>query len=194
MIGGSFTDSLAITTGSGQTNIKSKGGTDAILIKLAAGGDTEWVKQFGGRYDDTILHLAVDANGNIFVQGVFKDVADWGGEPLKAGGGSDNDVVLAKYDTNGDHVWSQRFGNAFNEVAGGVAVDPAGNVTIAGSFENKGSISFGEKRRSRLARRGRHLRRAVRRRRQAASGRRRTAAIAWTSATASRPTRRATPS
>jgi hypothetical protein len=145
VIGGSFTDSLDIVAGAKTASIKSKGRTDALLIKLAAGGDTEWVKQFGGSYDDTIMHLAVDANSNVFVQGIFKDVADWGGEPLKAGGGSDNDVVLAKYDTNGDHLWSKRFGNAFNEVAGGVAVDPAGNVTMAGSFENKGSISFGDK-------------------------------------------------
>ncbi len=145
VIGGSFTDSLEITAGTHPLSLKSKGQTDALLIKLAAGGDTEWVKQFGGCYNDTILHVASDANSNVFVQGVFRDIADWGGEPLKAGGGSDNDVVLAKYDVNGDHVWSQRFGNAFNEVAGGVAVDPAGNVTMAGSFENKGSISFGDK-------------------------------------------------
>jgi hypothetical protein len=145
VIGGSFTDSLSITAGKGQTNLVSKGGTDAILIKLAGNGDTEWVKQFGGRYEDTILHVAVDANSNVFVQGVFRDQANWGGkEPLKAGGGSDNDVVLAKYDTNGDHVWSQRFGNSFNDVAGGLALDPSGQVTIAGSFENKGSISFGQ--------------------------------------------------
>jgi hypothetical protein len=144
VIGGSFTKSLEITTGSGKTTITSKGGTDAVLIKLAASGDTEWVKSYGGNYDDTILHVAVDANSNVFVQGVFRDVADWGGkEPLKAGGGSDNDVVLAKYDTNGDHVWSQRFGNAFNDVAGGLAIDSSGQITIAGSFENKGSISFG---------------------------------------------------
>jgi hypothetical protein len=145
VIGGSFTDSLEITAGAKPAYMKAKGGTDALLIKLAAGGDTEWVKQFGGSYDDSIMHLAVDANSNVYVQGLFKDVADWGGQQLKAGGGSDNDVVLAKYDVNGDHVWSQRFGNAFNEVAGGVAVDQAGNVTMAGSFENKGSISFGEK-------------------------------------------------
>jgi hypothetical protein len=144
VIGGSFTDTLTIAAGKGQTSMKSKGATDALLIKLAPGGDTEWVKQFGGAYQDTIMHVAVDANSNIFVQGVFKDTADWGGTPLKAGGGSDNDVVLAKYDVNGDHVWSKNFGNAFNEVAGGLAVDPSGNVTIAGSFENKGPISFGK--------------------------------------------------
>jgi hypothetical protein len=140
VIGGSYTDSITI----GQTTIKSKGLTDAMLVKLAASGDIEWIKSFGGRYKDTIMHVAVDGNGNIYVQGHFADVADWGGKPLKAHGGSDNDVVLAKYDTNGDHVWSKNFGNMFNDVAGGITVDPAGNITIVGSFENKGTISFGE--------------------------------------------------
>ena len=138
VIGGSFKDSIAF----GATTLKSKGDTDALLAKLAPSGDLEWMKQFGGAYKDTILHLAVDANGNIYVQGHFADVADWGGKPLKAAGGSDNDVVLAKYDTNGDHKWSQRFGYGLNDAAGGVAVDPAGHVTMVGSFDK--SISFGE--------------------------------------------------
>lgn len=140
VIGGSYTDSIAI----GTTTLKAKGQTDALLVKLAATGDLEWIKSFGGRYQDTIMHVAVDSNGNVYVQGHFVDVADWGGKPLKAGGGSDNDVVVAKYDTNGDHVWSKSFGNGFNDVAGGIAVDRAGNVAIVGSFENKGSISFGD--------------------------------------------------
>lgn len=138
IVGGSF----SATAEFGATTLKSRGGTDAMLIKLAATGDLEWVKQFGGAYADTITHLAVDAQGNIYVQGQFKDIADWGGPKLKAGGGSDNDVVLAKYDLNGDHLWSQRFGNAFNDVAGGVTVDPSGHVTMVGSFDK--SASFGE--------------------------------------------------
>ncbi|HUJ63589.1 MAG TPA: SBBP repeat-containing protein [Kofleriaceae bacterium] len=138
VIGGSFSDSIDLAN----VTLKSKGRTDALLVKLKASGDLEWAKQFGGRYDDTILHLAVDGNGNIYVQGHFQDVSDWGGKPLTAAGGSDNDVVLAKYDPNGEHLWSQRFGNAFNDVAGGVAVDLAGNVTMVGSFDK--SVSFGE--------------------------------------------------
>jgi hypothetical protein len=137
VIGGSYSDAIDI----GDTHIKSKGRTDALLVKLAANGNVQWIKSFGGRYDDTILHVACDANGNIYIQGHFKDVANFGGKPLTAAGGSDNDIVLAKYDTNGDHVWSQRFGNAFNDVAGGLAVDPAGNITMVGSFDH--SISFG---------------------------------------------------
>ena len=139
IIGGSF----SATADFGTTSLKSRGGTDAMLLKLGAGGDLEWVKQFGGAYADSITHLAVDGQGNIYVQGQFKDIADWGGKTkLKAGGGSDNDVVLAKYDLNGDHLWSQRFGNAFNDVAGGVTVDPSGHVTMVGSFDK--SASFGE--------------------------------------------------
>ena len=138
IVGGSFSDSVIF----GSTTLKSRGGTDAMLMKLDAAGDLEWVKQFGGRYNDTILHVAVDRQGAIYVQGQFRDKAEWGGAALTAAGGSDNDVVLAKYDANGDHVWSKRFGNQFNDVAGGVTVDPAGNITMVGSFDK--SISFGE--------------------------------------------------
>ncbi|HET9990826.1 MAG TPA: SBBP repeat-containing protein [Kofleriaceae bacterium] len=140
VIGGSYSDSITI----GSTTLKSKGKTDALLIKLAPGGDLQWIKSFGGRYDDTIMRVAVDGNNNIYVAGHFADTSDWGGKPLKAHGGSDNDIVLAKYDVNGDHVWSQNFGNMFNDVAGGLSVDPAGHITLVGSFENKGPISFGD--------------------------------------------------
>lgn len=137
MVGGSF----SATATFGPTKLTSRGGTDAMLIKLAPSGDLEWIKQFGGRYNDTILRLAVDAQGSVFVQGQFRDKASWGGAELVAGGGADNDVVLAKYDSNGEHVWSQRFGNAFDDVAGGVAVDPSGAVTMVGAFDK--SVSFG---------------------------------------------------
>jgi hypothetical protein len=139
VIGGSYSDSIEITPA---IKVKSKGRTDALLVKLAPTGNVEWAKSFGGRYDDTILHVATDANGNIYVQGHFKDTSDWGGpKPLVAAGGSDNDIVLAKYDANGDFVWAQRFGDKFNDVAGGLAVDPAGHITMVGSFDK--TISFG---------------------------------------------------
>jgi hypothetical protein len=139
IVGGSFSDVGEF----GTKPLKSRGKTDAMLLKLQATGDIEWVKQFGGRADDTILDVAVDAQGSIYVQGQFQDLADWGGQtPLKAAGGSDNDIVLAKYDSNGDHQWSQRFGNAFNDVAGGLTVDRSGHVTIVGAIDK--TVSFGD--------------------------------------------------
>lgn len=137
IVGGSFSDVGTFGTAS----LKSRGGQDAMLIKLAASGDLEWVKQFGGKHNDSIRHLAVDPQGNIYVQGIFRDSSEWGGKPLTAGGAA-TDIVLAKYDLNGDHVWSARYGNAFEEGASGLAVDQAGNITMAGSFDR--GISFGE--------------------------------------------------
>ena len=136
LIGGSFSDIATF----GKQNVKSKGGFDAMLVKLAASGDMEWVKTFGGKHNDSVRHLTVDAQGNIYVQGTFRDTSEWGGKPLVAGGAA-TDIVLAKYDLNGDHVWSERYGNNFEEGASGVAVDQAGNVTMVGSFDH--SISFG---------------------------------------------------
>lgn len=136
IVGGSFSKTATF----GPTDYSAKGGTDAMLVKLAASGAVEWVKQFGGLYNDTIKDIAVDGQGNIYIVGTFRDKAVWGGEQLEAGGAA-NDVVLAKYDLNGDHLWSQRFGNPFEETGEGIAVDPAGNITIVGGFER--SISFG---------------------------------------------------
>jgi hypothetical protein len=137
LIGGSFS---AVAT-FGTQNVKSQGGTDAVLLKLKASGEVEWLKTFGGKHNDSIRHLAVDAQGNIYVQGTFRDTSNWGGKDLTAGGAA-TDLVLAKYDLNGDHVWSERYGNNFEEGASGVAVDQAGNVTMVGSFDK--TISFGE--------------------------------------------------
>jgi hypothetical protein len=139
IVGGSYTTTATF----GTVELKAKGGTDAVLLKLDASGALEWVKSFGGRYPDRIRHVGVDGQGNIYVQGEFRDTADWGGpKPLTAAGNADFDVVLAKYDLNGDHQWSQRFGSQFDEHAAGLAVDPAGNVTMTGAFRK--TISFGD--------------------------------------------------
>ena len=139
LIGGSFADIAAF----GKYNLKSKGGTDAMLIKLQASGDLEWIKTFGGKHNDSIRHLVVDAQGNIYVQGTFRDTSDWGGKPFTAQGAA-TDIVLAKYDLNGDHVWSLQIGNNFEEGASGLAVDQAGNVTMCGSFDHTISVGPGD--------------------------------------------------
>lgn len=139
LVAGSYTSNAQL----GTVELKSRGGTDAFLLKLDAAGDLEWVKSFGGRYNDRIKLVGADGQGNIYIHGEFRDVADWGGDKqLTAAGGADYDIVLAKYDLNGDHKWSKRFGGQFDEVATGIAVDPAGNVTISGGFRKQ--ISFGD--------------------------------------------------
>jgi hypothetical protein len=53
-----------------------------------------------------------------------------------------NDIFVAKYDANGNHVWSRGFGDTSTSVDGvSVAVDAAANVFLAGAFT--GTTDFG---------------------------------------------------
>jgi hypothetical protein len=142
VVGGSFAATAEIHDDTHVETLTSVGQTDAMLLRLGPTGDVIWAKSFGGPSTDSIFKVVVDAQGSIFVLGTFVYEATWGGDKFKAAGNSDTDIVLAKYDADGNHVWSKRFGNTFNDVAGGLTVDPAGNVTFTGSFDQ--SIKIGD--------------------------------------------------
>ena len=142
VIGGSFSDTITI----GTQSFKSQGRTDAFLLKLDAGGDLAWVKQYGGRYNDSIRHVAVDANGNIYVQGEFADHPRVGaGLRVTATGGAAFPISCSLASTIPTGITRGRNTSATGSRppdAGGLAVDPAGHVTIVGSFDK--TISFGK--------------------------------------------------
>jgi hypothetical protein len=52
-----------------------------------------------------------------------------------------NDIFLAKYDANGVHQWSKRFGGSSSDTGYGVAADGSDAVIVAGTF--LGTADFG---------------------------------------------------
>jgi hypothetical protein len=82
--------------------------------------------------------IALDGDGNVFVTGVVRGPVDFGGGRL--GGGFLPAVFVVKFDANGDHLWSQIFGDS-GARGQGIAVDGAGNVLVAGEF--LGTVDFG---------------------------------------------------
>jgi len=64
---------------------------------------------------------------------------DCGGGPLTSAGGTD--IFVVKFDPNGNHLWSQRFGDSDSQYGTGVAADATGNVILTGSFY--GTVDFG---------------------------------------------------
>lgn len=119
--------------------LKSRGNEDIFLLELTDSGDLLWAKQYGHRKLDVGHKLAVDRQDNILFLGEFTDSADFGGGPLQSHG--NRDVALVKLDSRGGHIWSKSFGSSLNEFGLGMAVDPAGNIAIVGSFDD--SIDFG---------------------------------------------------
>ena len=96
------------------------GQQDAWLAKYDADGDRQWIRQFGGSDSDYASRVTTDANGDIFVVGWCRDIAD------------KSVAWLAKYDPDGNQKWIKRFGTSGDTVAFGVAVDASRHVYLTG--------------------------------------------------------------
>ena len=123
----------------GGGGLVSAGSGDMFIAKYNSAGTHLWSKRFGSTLLDLGLGVAVDGSNNVLLTGSFRGTVDFGGGGLVAPGGSD--VVVAKFDANGNHVWSQRFGSTLSEAGNTVAVDASGNVIVGGQFQ--GTVSFG---------------------------------------------------
>ncbi|MBK9263180.1 MAG: hypothetical protein IPM54_25670 [Polyangiaceae bacterium] len=128
----------------GGVMLSSLGSADVFVAKLTQDGTVLWAKQFGFANNQRASDVAVDAAGNIIVVGDFLGSIsfDNGMTTLTATSAQtfDNDIFVAKLDTNGDHVWSKRFGDDNDQSVRGLAIDGSGNVILTGTY--KGSMNF----------------------------------------------------
>jgi hypothetical protein len=110
--------------------IASTGGVDTFVAKLDPVGRPLWLKRLGGAGDENVTGIAVDATGDVHVYGSFTGTGDFGGPMLTSAGARDAFVV--KLDPAGNTLWAQRFGDAGDQVSGGIALTPAGQIVTAG--------------------------------------------------------------
>jgi hypothetical protein len=122
--------------------LESVGGWDLFVLAIDPNGKIKWAKRYGDLEDQRGSDIAVDASGNVFVTGTFTGTINFGNMPLSTTGPFDTDIFVAKLDSNGNHVWSKRFGDPSSQAAGGIAVNKAGNLFLTGSFN--GTVDFGE--------------------------------------------------
>jgi hypothetical protein len=118
---------------------KLERGDQMVLFQLDPAGGLIWSKTFGGPDDQRPWGLAVDQKGNIVVAGELQGSINFGGGPLESEGGPD--IVVAKFDTDGNHLFSRRFGNAGYQYAHSVAVDASGDIALVGILN--GALDFG---------------------------------------------------
>ena len=112
---------------------------DVFLSKFDAGGNFQWVRTWGGQgTEDATGVVAVDGANNVYVAGRFASSnCDFnpGGTPdlHSTAGGLDN--FLSKFDASGNFQWARTWGGTGADQANGLAVDGAGRVYVAGSFQ-----------------------------------------------------------
>ena len=137
-VSGGFSGTVDLTNGSKTTEISSPSGTEPYVAKLDASGNAVWVDAIAGTaYDtDNASALALDGSGGAVIAGSFSDSATFGPTILNSGGLSE--AFAARVDSNGNFLWAvaSRGTPGSNAVIEGVAVDPSGNVDLAGFFSN----------------------------------------------------------
>jgi Ca2+-binding RTX toxin-like protein len=108
----------------GQTN---QGLNDIFVAKYAANGNLLWTRQLGSTTSDSISKTLVDANGNIIVTGTTS--GSIGGQTSQGL----SDVFVAKYDANGNLLWTRQLGGVSNDYVTEMMLDANGNIIVSGS-------------------------------------------------------------
>lgn len=108
-----------------------------------------WYGGFGGVSTDFLWDIAVDpSDGSLLVVGKFLGLANFGGADLEAFPALDplmptTDLFVAKYDVDGQHLWSNRYGGPEDDgsLDADIAVDALSHVYVGTNFE--GTVDFG---------------------------------------------------
>jgi hypothetical protein len=111
----------------------SAGGDDIVVVKLTARLATVWTHQYGTDALDAARGVAVDAEGSIYVTGVtgFPSGPGLDGQAHRG----DYDIFLTRFAPDGRKIYTRQVGTEARDWADGIAVDPAGNVYLAGATE-----------------------------------------------------------
>jgi chitodextrinase len=125
----------------GGADLALNGTSDMFIAQYsAATGAHQWSERFGGEFTDQAQAVATDANGNLYVTGMFAGTVNFGGGNLSVPFTSDLDIFILKLNKTGAYTWAKHFPNNGNDMGYGIAVDAQANVIVGGTFSN--SINF----------------------------------------------------
>lgn len=119
--------------------IVSGDGEDLFLAQFDDGGTCLWAKAIGGTFAEDNFGLGVcsDFDGNLFLTGSFKENVVFDEQNsivLNSDAANEDEVFLAKYDSDGNCLWAKQAGGAGKDQSFSVDVDPVGSLYIVGRF------------------------------------------------------------
>lgn len=136
LITGSFSGTLNI----GNKTLNSVGTNNDIFIgKLDVNGNAIWAKAFGNTGEDYARGIDADAEGNIYVSGIFTRTINFEGITLTSNTNT-KDIFLVKLNPQGNIVWVKNYGGAGEEEGCEIEVADDGTVFITGGFSSTMSI------------------------------------------------------
>lgn len=115
--------------------LTTAGQRDIFLVKYNSDGVVQWGATAGGvKTGEEGKAVACDANGNIYITGMFVDTASFGNITLLGNGNSD--IFIAKYNPQGQIVWAKSAGGPNADVGYSIDVDKNGNIFVGGNIDS----------------------------------------------------------
>jgi hypothetical protein len=116
-------------------------GYDSFVLKLNNEGDFVWVRSVIGFDDDSAFEIATSSDGDCYVTGYFKGIADFDSGPntaslTSAGNSLIADVYVLKLYSDGDYGWAFKIGTVFDDFGYSIDVDEDGSVYTYGEYRN----------------------------------------------------------
>jgi hypothetical protein len=116
----------------------------SILTIEAQVPPLQWAKGIGGSGTEYGLSIAHDASGSAYTTGFFASTVDFDPGPsvFNLTSSGFNDIFISKLDASGNFVWAKQIvgTNTSSDFGYDIAIDPLGNVCIAGQFA--GTMDF----------------------------------------------------
>jgi hypothetical protein len=98
------------------------GYSDFLLVKLDSIGNTEWLKLFGGIYQEVCHSVQQTSDGGYIMAGTATGF-----------GAGNQDIYVVKTDTSGDVLWSKTFGGGSNDLGECIRQTTDGGYIICGT-------------------------------------------------------------
>ncbi|WP_276132823.1 T9SS type A sorting domain-containing protein [Polluticoccus soli] len=116
------------------TTLNTFGSDDFLFAKYDNNGNLLWARTAGGPdLDFTFADgISCDGAGNFVITGKFGTYCVFGNDTLFDSG--TEDIVIAKYNTNGDVVWAKSAGGKKSDRGFSLTSDAAGNVYATGYY------------------------------------------------------------
>lgn len=126
----------------GNYTLQNFGEWDFFVAKYNTNGGLIWAIHEGDESNDMVNSVSTDLNKNIIIAGSFSSSSISIGATQLNNSSVDEDLLFAKYDSNGNALWAKSAGGYSLDKATGCSSDSFGNVFVIGTYYSA-SITFG---------------------------------------------------